>query len=198
MDSRLSLTLKQLIAIVFVTAVLAGGFVLVSYYLGQKSGALLSRGGGEAEDNSQLASPTQTMPPLPRAMTATPVISESQSIVLGDDEVTESAREFMANSDSLMRVAEVSFSESGIRLNGEIDAMGYQGPLDIEGVPYVEDRQIRFRVTGMQLDGEVLPQFMYPLVEAEMNAVFDELTFGYDVQTVEVKQGEMLITLQAW
>ncbi len=137
---------------------------------------------------------------LPRAMTATPQPKTPEQMVFTDSSATQLLKEQIAQSQSEVPILvdSVVFAPEQVTMSGDIDYMGVQGRVQLSGKPIVAENRLRVQLTSLRLDGEDLPDLLYPSVEAEINAYFDEVLQGYDVLGVTLAQGQMTVTLLPW
>ena len=187
METRFSLTLKQLALIVILVFVLAAGFSLVVFYLGQRSVV-----GTAARDSA-----TPSMPPLPKAMTATPAALAAQNLTFTEGDILL-LLEDQAGSSAPLALGEVEISSEAVTLDGAVDYADYQGHLHVSGQPYPEGGKLQFRIASMVLDGQTVPQVLYPTIEAQINTLFEQLLDGYDVTAVSLEAGQITLTVVPW
>lgn len=192
METRFSFSLKQLIVLILLTVLIAAGLTIVIFYIGQQSafGLFALRG---------TATPafTPTMPPLPKAMTATPDQGLSQAYVLTEDQINSVVGQY-SNTTSVLRVDEVNITPDSVQLMGEIHYNDDQGDLIVSGIPYVQDRRLRFQLVDVALNGQSLPELIYPTVEEQINMLFEEMLRGYDIESVELGQGRIIVMVAPW
>ncbi|MBN2550185.1 MAG: hypothetical protein JXB15_13565 [Anaerolineales bacterium] len=191
METRLSLTLRQVLWIILVVILLAVGFTLAIFFLGQRSGFNL------ALSATPSLVPTATMPALPKAMTATPKPLPVEQITLTDDSATQFLQDQLAQagSEAPIQVQRVSFTAENVSLSGSLDYLEYQGMLNITGLPVVTGKKLHFQLIEVTLDGAVLPEVLYPTVEQQIDSLFEQLLTGYELQKIELGPGWMTLTV---
>jgi hypothetical protein len=197
MENRLSVTFKQIAMLILLVVFITAAFTLAIFLLGQQNGMKLV---GKNTSTARPSSPTlpgTATPTLPKAMTATPAASPAELYVLTDDSATKILQEqaVQAGADAPLTVQSVTFTQEQVSLTGELNAMGYQGTLNISGVPRVESKKLRFQLTEVTLDGKGLPSALFPTIEEQINALFDQLLADVDVQGVKLGEGEMSLTV---
>jgi hypothetical protein len=203
MDERLSFNLRQLIFAIVLIILFTAAFTLTIFWLGQENAL---RKGLVVEESTSSSSAVQTLQiispqsTLPHAMTATPKIKTEQQYILTEEQVTQLVMDQIqaSSSQTMFKVNEVDITNDALTLSGYIDYMDYSGNLDIDGVPVVEHNKLRFQLNDAKLDGQDLPQFLYPMIEEEINDIFDKTLFGYDVSTVELEDGVLILTILPW
>jgi len=192
MDAKISLSLRQVLILLILVILITAIATLFIFIFGQQSGLSLVRGTPTPKITA-----TPTMPPLPKAMTATPKPKETQQIIFTDETAARLLQEG-AVSDAPVQVQSVHFTSQSVTLAGELNYMGYQGALEMEGLPYVENQRLLFRVSSITLDGQPLPQLLFPAVEEQANSLFKQMLDGYDIQAVELQDGQMIVTASPW
>jgi hypothetical protein len=140
---------------------------------------------------------TPTMPPLPKAMTATPRDSLTETLILTEDEINSIVSTY-SNTGYPLILQDVQITSQQVLASGALNYENYQGNLVVSGVPYVQNRQLHFQVDDITLDGQRLPQFLYPTVEDQIDLFFEELTRGYFIQSVELQDGRMVAVVVPW
>lgn len=191
MDTRLSVTFKQMLWIILMVILLAIGLTLAVFYLGQQSGLNL------AQSTTPSFTPTATMPPLPKAMTATPKPLPVEQLSLTDDSATQFLQDQLAQagSEAPIQVQRVSFSTENVMLSGNLDYLDYQGMLSITGLPVVTGKKLHFQLIEVTLDGASLPEVLYPTVEQQIDSLFEQMLTGYELQKIELGPGWMILTV---
>jgi hypothetical protein len=192
METRFSLSLKQLALLVLLTVFVAVGLTVLVFLAGQGNGFNLF-----AIASTSTPTLTPTMPPLPKAMTATPAPRLSQMYVLTEEQVNAMVGEYTQDA-APMAIHTIRIRAGGVQVIGDIDYGGYQGVLDISGAPFVQNLRMRFRLDQVTLDGQSLPAFLYPTIEEQINLFFDQLLSGYDIETVELQDGQIQIMFVPW
>lgn len=192
MNTRFSLTLKQLFILILGAALLAVVLTVVIFFLGQQYGLNLARG---LDGFGPTATPT--MPPLPQAMTATPRPRETEVYVLTEAELNRAAQEQSTVVTPLI-VEGVDIQATQMQVRGTIDYLGYQGQIDLYGAPYVENGGLKFRLSSITLDGQTLPPAIYPIVEEQIDMMFSQLMTGYDVTSVELAEDQITVAVIPW
>ncbi len=192
MEDRFSFSLTQLILLLLVTAVIVVGLTIVVFLAGQRNALSLF-----TERATPTPTYTATMPPLPKAMTATPAPRLSQTYILTEEQINAMLVELPTEGSPVVP-RDVRISSERILLTGDINYSGYQGALEISGAPYVQGRRLRIQLDSVMLDGQALPAFLYPTVEEQINLFFEELLSGYDVESVELEEGQIMATVVPW
>lgn len=192
MGKRISLSLKQLVVLVLLIVITAVGLTLVVFLVGQRSAlSLLNLAGTPTLTSSP------TMPPLPKAMTATPSTPEGQVLIITEDEINSIVSGVSGAGNPLV-VREVRITSQQVQMSGEISYSGYQGNLEIVGTPYVQNHRLGFQLASVAFDGQRLPEFLYPTVEEQINLFFDQLSSGYDIESVELQDGRIVLMVVPW
>jgi hypothetical protein len=189
MNSPLNLSLKQLVFLIAISALLAAGIGVLIFYLGQQSGLQIA--------DTKRPTPSPSMPPLPKAMTATPRPKERQIFILTEDMLLENAQTSTGD-DSPITVDGLQITSSAVTIDGYIDYLGYQGTVSITGQPYIDNGQLRVLLTNLSLENQPLPQLLYPTVEEQINAAFDEILMNYDIEEVLLEENQMTVTVVPW
>ena len=137
---------------------------------------------------------------LPRAMTATPKTAESQEIVLTDSEMTEGAQEQADQADLGMpvKIETVRFTPGQVNISGTIDVAGAQGQFEMVGVLYAEDNRLRMKLDSFTVAGQAMPESTFAEIENQMNDFLEQSFTGLDIQSVELEQGQMRMTVVPW
>ena len=190
MDKSINLSLRQLVFLITISALVAAGIAVLIFYLGQQSGLQL------AGDKQPTAS--ATMPPLPKAMTATPRPKERQTFIFTDEMLLEGAQAGTNGDDSPIAVEDVLITADAVAIEGTIDYLGYSGDISIAGQPYITNGRLRIRLTEVSLEGQPLPSLLYPTVEEQINLSFDQMLTGYDVENILLEEGRMTVTVVPW
>jgi hypothetical protein len=192
METRFSFSLKQLVLLVLLTVFVAVGLTMIVFLVGQQSvfGLFALRG---------TATPTftPTMPPLPKAMTATPVQSLSQTYVLTEEQINGVVAQY-SDATSVLTVDEVKITPEYVQMIGDINYNDYQGNLIVSGMPSVLDRRLRFQLVDVTLNGQSMPQILYPTIEEQIDLLFEEILRGYDIDSVELGQGRIIVMVVPW
>jgi hypothetical protein len=143
---------------------------------------------------------TETLSPtLPVAMTATPRGNQAQEITFTNAEATQLAQDHSNKSSSVaVRVQSVAFLPGEAQMSGVINYMGFNGPFEIAGVPYVEEDRLRLQITSFKLAGQTLPASLYSELQGEVDRLLEELFIGYNIQSVEAQQGLLRLSVIAW
>lgn len=204
MEATLRLSFGKIIAAGIVLAVIVSLLTLLAYVLGQRNGMelaadLVQTALNAQEKNSDSQSP-EVIPVLPKAMTATPMHKPLEQWSINNEQATRLAQEQTEASTSgvPLLVNQIEFTESEMRITGEINYAGYMGDLEIVGYPVIEANQLNFHVMRSFLNGQVLPQIISPTVESQINGFFSQLFAGYDVIQVEMGDGVLLADLLPW
>lgn len=192
MDKRFSMSLKQLALLLLLILVIVVGLVIVFFLAVRVNPLEFFAGGGTPTPTF-----TPTMPPLPKAMTATPQPRLSQTFTLTEEQINNMLGDLSREGTPVV-VRDVRITEEQIQVTGDISYSGFQGALEVSGAPYVQDRRLRFRLDDVTLDGQGLPEFLYPTVEEQINLFFEELLSGYDVEAVELQAGRIVATVVPW
>jgi hypothetical protein len=190
MDTRFSISAKQLILILLLAVLVTAGLTTLIFYIGQQSGLRLAGGIGQSTT-------TPTMPPLPKAMTATPREKQAETFFITEGMIDDVLAQ-ESDPSAPVTVEQVEISDQQVQVDGQINYMGYQGALAVSGTPYVADHKMRVDISAITLDGQTLPALLYPTVEQEVNRLFDELMVGYDVQAVELADGQIVVIVVPW
>lgn len=211
MDSRFSLSLKQILILIAVVVVLSAAFAVGVFALGMRSAlGLVQQGEALATEKGTLASsqggptnqggPVSPLGTLPRAMTATPRIKTPRPYVLNESDALKLAQDQAANANlgAPITVQAVSFITGTATLTGQIDYMGYKGQVEISGEPYASGQRLHFKVTGVMLEGQALSADFYPSIEAEVDKLFEQIFTGYDILSVQVEVGKMTLIVLSW
>jgi hypothetical protein len=189
MDKHFSLSLKQIILMISVTALLAAAIGVLIFYLGQRS-SIMNNGKNEP-------TPSASMPPLPKAMTATPRPEQGEMLIFTEDMLTEAAQS-VSDQDLPISIDAIQITPSLVTTNGKIDYMNYQGTVSIAGQPYVQDRRLRVRIISLTLADQPLPALIYPTIEEQINLAFDQILMGYYVDDVTLDDGTMIVSVVPW
>lgn len=214
MKTHFSLTMRQILLAVLLLILGTAAFTLLVFYLGQQNGLRLSNP-GPLEAATAKASPASspaattgaviTFDPaaLPRAMTATPKAGAPEQKVLTDAQATLLVQEHIAQSGSQapVKIDSVAFTPEQVNMSGEINsevALGLAGSVELSGTVAVEEKRLRFHLTGLRLDEEQMPEMLYTSIEAQVNNFFDQTFMGYDVLEVQLAAGQMTVTLLPW
>lgn len=146
---------------------------------------------------------TSTLPPLPKARTATPTLSTPVTITVTDEEATSLAQEEadQAGPDELaIQDPVVSITEQYLELTGRAVNLGLfgSGDLRVVGVPVVEDEELRFRVMTATVNNVDLPRSLFPDIESTVDRVLARSLFGYDARDVILGDGVMTLVVFPW
>jgi hypothetical protein len=193
MDTRFSLSLKQIILLILITVVIVVFLTVVVFLAGQRNALGLF---AQASTPTQTATPT--MPPLPKAMTATPASERlSETYILTEEQINTMVAQGAAGGSPVI-IRDVQIASSGLQVYGEINYNDYAGALVVSGAPYVQNRRLNFRLDSVTVDGVALPQILYPTVEEQINLFFSELLSGYDVESVVTQDGQIVAVVTPW
>jgi hypothetical protein len=192
MEKRFSFSLAQFILLLLLTVVIVVGLTIVVFIAGQRNALGLF-----AVRATPTPTSTATMPPLPKAMTATPVPGLSQTYILTEEQINAILVDLPAQGSPVVP-REVRITPEQMLVTGDIDYSGFRGVLEISGAPYVQDRRLRFRLDRVTLDGQTLPALLYPTVEEQINLFFEDLLGGYDVESVQLEEGRIVATVVPW
>jgi hypothetical protein len=199
MEPRFSFTLRQVLLIAVVIVILTAALTLVIFYLGQQNALRLAEQSGLSTRDAS-ATGTAAVPTLPRAMTATPKEHTPETYSLTDSQATALLQEQIAQSGqgAVLQVDAVSFTPQQIEVVGQIDYMEYQGELHMTCKPVALDNRLRLQITRVTVDGQDLPEMLFPVLEEQINPLFDQILSGYDIQAVELEQGQIKMTVLPW
>jgi len=197
METPLPLTLTQLLIVIIIAILIAAGIAVLIFSLGLGSGFILA-GAGRTPQTGAFAL-TPTMPPLPKAVTATPkdVDDKTQTFTFTEEMLNEMLSG-QSSSEIPIVVDDVTITEETVTLSGAIDYGGIRGNIQVTAIPYVSNQRVRFDLVSINLEGQPLPELIYPTVEEQVNLFFDQLLTGYDVQSLVLEDGQMTVTVVAW
>jgi hypothetical protein len=147
--------------------------------------------------------PPPSLPPLPQARTATPMLSAPITLTLTAEQVTSLAQEEAAQAGPgqvTIRDPVVNITEQNLELTGQVTNLGFfsNGDLKVVGVPVVEGEELRFRVTRASVNNIGLPQGLFPDIEDVVNRVLARSLLGYDAQEVALSQGFITLIVLPW
>lgn len=97
-----------------------------------------------------------------------------------------------------MRVGTVEITEMGIRLNGSLEGNGLLGTVEIMGMPVVREGKLVFQVEELSLEGQPLPELFSAALEAEIEQVFKDWLWGYEVVRIKLGDGKIDLTVVKW
>ena len=192
MGKRISISITQLVVLVLLSVLIAVCLTILVFLAGQRSALGLL---GPTGTPTVTSSPT--MPPLPKAMTATSPGFVTETLVLTEEEINSIVASY-SNAGYPVTLQDVQITTQQVQVNGALNYENYQGDLEVSGVPYVQNRQLRIQLDDIALDGQSLPQFLYPTVEDQIDIFFEELTSGYFIQSVELQDGRMVMMVVPW
>lgn len=200
METRFSLTSKQIVLLLAAAALLCAGLSAGVFVLGMWAGTHQVQ---QLEGAAPVVGASSTPAPLgtlPRAMTATPRPKQPEDKVFSEADALKLAQEQAVNADLEypLEVQAVSFTDGKAMLSGQITYMGYQGQVEISGAPYAADQRLRFQVTSATIAGQALPEDFFAGLEAEINQLFEQVFWGYDIQAVTVTPGQMALRVVRW
>jgi hypothetical protein len=191
MDTRLSLSVRQLLILFLITVLVVLVLTILVFLIGQRS----------AIDLIAQTSPTQiytpTMPPLPKAVTATPAVRSSERYIITEGQINQMVGE-TSDIGSPVDIQSVRISNGHVSMQGEINYESYQGDLVVSGVPRLIDSQIKFTLDEVTVDDVLVPRFLYPVVEEQINLYFQGLLSGYDIESIEVQEGQIVAVVTPW
>ncbi len=200
MNKKIAIPIIFILILVSILILCTVTLGVAAFFLGRQSGVSLT---AKRTPAPVPATVIPTMPPLPKAMTATPTTnaasatSSLQVLIFTNDSATQALQEEAAQSGTSMplKVQTVSFTREQITITGDLDYMGIQGNLSIFGKPVLSNKKLQFKVSRVTLDGEDLPDFMFPTIEEQINATFDQWMAGYSIESMELSDGQMTLTI---
>ena len=191
MDTRLSLSVRQLLVLFLITVLVVLVLTILIFLVGQRS----------AIDLIAKSSPTQTytptMPPLPKAVTATPAVRSSERYIITEEQINQMVAE-TSDPGSPVDIQSVRISSGYVSMEGEINYESYQGDLVVSGIPLLTDSQVKFTLDEITVDGVLVPRFLYPVVEEQINLYFEGLLRGYNIESIEVQEGQIVAVVIPW
>lgn len=146
---------------------------------------------------------TPPPPTLPRAITPTPEPSTPITLTLTAEEVTSLAQQEAAQAGPdqvTVRDPIITITEQEMQLTGQVTNLGIfsNGDLQVVGVPFIEDGELRFQVTRATVNKIPLPKSLFPEIESVVNRVLARSLSGVDAQEVSLSQGAITLTLLPW
>jgi len=202
MNAPITLTLKQfftgIILIVLFTAVTFILFLLFGMNMGRSVGSL--KMDPVLSVTEKPLSTRGSSISLPKAMTATPRTIQEEVLPFTNESLIRQLRQELdqANSQLDLRVGMVEITEMGIRLTGSLERNGLFGEVEIIGTPVVSDRKLVFQVEELLLEGQPLPELFSAELEAEIEQIFKEWLWGYDVLRIKLGEGKIELTVVEW
>jgi len=202
MNAPIILTFRQfftgIILIVFFTAATCILFLLFGMNMGRsvvsvKVDPVLS-------DNVNPVSTKGFSNSLPKAMTATPRTRQEETLPFTNESLLGQLRQETENENSQwdLRVGMVEITEMGIRLNGSLEGNGLFGTVEIMGMPVVREGKLVFQVEELSLEGQPLPELFSSALEAEIEQVFKDWLWGYEVLRIKLGEGKIDLTVVEW
>lgn len=173
-------------------------FLLLGVHLGN---AWRTAGGTPAQAISE--KPAGTSFPagnLPRAMTATPREKKSETILLTDESLLLELRQQQDEDGSqiTLQVQSVEISERGVRLEGWIEGWDLSGQVELSGRPVVRDGKLAFQVNDLSLEHQSLPEIVSAMLETEIQQIFEQRLWGYEVLGIQLGDGRIDLTVVGW
>lgn len=137
---------------------------------------------------------------LPKAMTATPRTRQEETFPFTNESLLGQLRQETENENSQwdLRVGMVEITEMGIRLNGSLEGNGLFGTVEIMGMPVVREGKLVFQVEELSLEGQPLPELFSSALEAEIEQVFKDWLWGYEVLRIKLGEGKIDLTVVEW
>ncbi len=137
---------------------------------------------------------------LPKAMTATPRTRQEETLPFTNESLLGQLRQETENENSQwdLRVGMVEITEMGIRLNGSLEGNGLFGTVEIMGMPVVREGKLVFQVEELSLEGQPLPELFSSALEAEIEQVFKDWLWGYEVLRIKLGEGKIDLTVVEW
>lgn len=149
------------------------------------------------------SSPSNGTPPLPKAMTATPLPPKLVDITLDNGKATDLAREQLANQSIPIRDVIVTITKDCLILNGQVQVPSLipntpysSGVVAVTAKPRVVDEHLQVLVFSIKLDGNEVGTYREQ-IESAINDVFDHWLRGYRVQSYTLKEGELVVEAYA-
>ncbi|OGO33030.1 MAG: hypothetical protein A2Z16_14365 [Chloroflexi bacterium RBG_16_54_18] len=202
MNAQISLTLKQffsgIILILFSTAAICALFFLFGMNIWGNDGSV--KVATILSENSNLEFTTGSSSSLPKAMTATPRTRQEETLPFTNESLLGKLQQEVkkANSQLNLQVGMVEITEMGVRLIGSLEGNGLFGTVEIVGLPIVNDGKLVFQVEELSLEGQPLPEFISAVIEAEIEQVFKEWLWGYEVLGIKLGEGKIDLTVVEW
>ena len=137
---------------------------------------------------------------LPKAMTATPRTRQEETLPFTNESLLGQLRQEIEKEDSQLdlRVGMVKITEMGIRMVGSLEGNGLSGTVEIMGTPVVNDGKLVFQVEELSLEGQPLPELFSATLEAEIEQVFKDWLWGYEVLRIKLGEGKIDLTVVEW
>ena len=200
--SRISVSLAQLFIVILLLILMSVGISTLVFQWGLQTGLDLDTQETSPESGIAFvsATPDQALATLPRAMTATPRKKIEEMLTYTNESIAQMLRQRdqTARLPELTQVQEVSITQQGLTLDGTIDGLGFNGPIELIGTPVASGGKLLFQLETVSVDGQVLPQFLYPSLETEINRYFEEWLWGYEVQTIDLSEGQLTLVVISW
>lgn len=199
-----TLGFKQLVFLLFLAVILMAGLGLGAFLMGQQNALKLANQATKPSQTVLAGEPTSipgtVMATLPCAMTATPKQKETEEIIFTDAQATELAQQQAEQVDTAIpfEISSLFFTPGQVNLTGVVNYSVYSGEFNLTGMPYVENGQLRVKVISLTIVGQSLPGETYEVVEQELDAMFKRIFVDYDIQSVDVEEGQLRLTVIPW
>lgn len=148
----------------------------------------------------QPASVANTGVDLPRAMTATPREKQAKTISYTNDSLLVELQRQVDSSDAQaeLKVQSVEISEEYVRIVGWVGGLDWHGPVEITGVPMINNGELQFQLQDVLLADQTLPTFMTANIETEIQQIFQQWLWGHEILGLKLGVGKIDLTVVDW